>query len=200
MLQVADLKNRLRAALDVPGAASSDYDLLHGYSLPDTQLRDAAVLIAFQEIESGVDIILTKRSSALKHHPGQIAFPGGKFDNNDGDLATTALRESFEEISLPSAQVKLLGALPAHQTVTGFLVKPFIGWIDTPVLFAPEPGEVSEVFRVPADYLLNSANYFVEGRYWRGQMRKYYVVPYGPYYIWGATARMLRALAEQSAR
>jgi 8-oxo-dGTP pyrophosphatase MutT (NUDIX family) len=197
MLPTTDLKQRLCAALNTPGAASSDFDLNVGMLTPENPLTDAAVLIAFMPSDNAIDLVLTKRSSALKHHPGQIAFPGGKFDHSDGDLKTTALREAYEEIALPSSDVEVLGMLPPHQTVTSFQVNPYIGWINTPVAFKPEPGEVSEVFRVPAAHILNPANYRVEGRYWRGQMRRYYAVPYGPYYIWGATARMLRSLAEQ---
>lgn len=194
-----DLKSKLKATLVNPGAASSDFDLNKDVLPPETQLKAAAVLIAFMVRSDQVEIVLTKRSSSLKHHPGQVAFPGGKHDKTDADLQATALREAEEEIRLPSQSVEIVGTLPPHQTVTGFQVTPYVGWIAQPVVFEKEAGEVAEVFSVPANHLLEIPNYRVEGRIWQRKMRKYYTVPYGPYYIWGATARMLRALADQVA-
>ncbi len=142
-------------------------------------------------------VILTKRSSALKHHPGQIAFPGGKQDDTDESVTAAALREAHEEIGLPPSHVEVLGHLPAHETVTGFLVTPVIGYIHTAFEQVPEPGEVDEVFSVPLPHVLDASNFIVESRRWRGHRRSYFAVPYGPYYIWGATARMLRAWTDQ---
>ncbi|MCL4104967.1 UNVERIFIED_CONTAM: hypothetical protein GTU68_018674 [Idotea baltica] len=133
----------------------------------------------------------------MKHHPGQIAFPGGKQDAGDATLIETALREAREEIGLPPEHVTVLGTLPAHETVTGFVVTPVLALIDQPFAEIAEQGEVAEVFRTPLPHVLNPANFRVEGRYWRGNMRRYYTVPFGPYYIWGATARILRALADR---
>ena len=88
-------------------------------------------------------------------------------------------------------------ALPAHETVTSFQVTPVIAFVRDTFEIVPEPGEVDEVFSVPLDHVLKVQNYLVQSRRWRGQRRHYYVVPYGPYYIWGATARMLRAWTKQ---
>ena len=85
--------------------------------------------------------------------------------------------------------------MPAHETVTGFMVTPVVAVLEEPFEAVAEPGEVEEVFSVPFEHLMTPANYLVESRRWRGSRRHYYTVPYGPYYIWGATARMLRALA-----
>ncbi len=156
-------------------------------------LRPAGVLAPIVEREGGLSLLLTKRSAALKHHPGQIAFPGGKQDEGDADVIAAALREAHEEIGLPPEQVEVLGTLPAHETVTSFQVTPVIGFVNGPFRIVPEPGEVDEVFAVPLKHVLDPDNYLVQSRSWRGQMRHYFVVPYGPYYIWGATARMLRA-------
>lgn len=157
------------------------------------QQRPAGVLIAIHEDDAR--IILTKRASGLRHHPGQIALPGGKVDPGDDGPVAAALRESHEEVGLPPAMVTILGTLPAHRTVTGFSITPVVGLISGPFRPIPEAGEVEEVFAVPLSHLADPARYRVEGRIWRGTRRSYYVVPYGPYYIWGATARILHGLA-----
>lgn len=189
---------QVRAALSRPGRPSSDFDLNPETVLPvDRTLRSAGVLAPIIERENGLHLLLTKRSSALKHHPGQIAFPGGKQDANDVDVVAAALREAHEEIGLPQVQVEVLGMLPAHETVTGFLVTPVIGLITGPFVPVAEVGEVAEIFSVPLQHVLTPGNFQVQGRRWRGQHRSYFAVPYGPYYIWGATARMLRAWSDQ---
>jgi len=158
-------------------------------------LRPAGVLVPISVVNDTPRLIPTKRSSALKHHPGQIAFPGGKQDEGDADVTATALRESQEEIGLPPEMPEILGHLPPHETVTSFAVTPVVAILRDPFRPIPEPGEVDEVFSVPLAHVLNPANYIVESRRWRGQKRYYFTVPFGPYYIWGATARMLRGLA-----
>lgn len=188
----------LLTALGRDGGASSDFDLNPDVALPEgRKLRPAGVLVPVQVIAGAAHVILTKRSSHLKHHPGQIAFPGGKQDDGDADVVAAALREADEEIGLPKDNVRVLGTLPSHETVTSFQVTPVIGEVLEPFAFRPEPGEVDEVFHVPLAHVTDPANFLIEGRRWRGQMRHYYTVPFGPYYIWGATARILRGLAER---
>ncbi|MBT9383863.1 CoA pyrophosphatase [Pseudooceanicola sp. CBS1P-1] len=190
--------DRIAGALARPGDPSSDFDLNPPLALPPgRRLRPAAVLCAIEEGPAGSQVILTKRSSALKHHPGQIAFPGGKQDAGDADATATALREAREEIGLPQDCVEVLGFLPPHETVTGFQVSPVVARVLHPFEECAEPGEVAEVFRVPLSHLLRPESYSIQSRRWRGNRRYYYTVPYGPYYIWGATARMLRVLAER---
>lgn len=187
--------DRIRAALSKRGGSSSDFDLNPNIRLPEGRtLREAAVLVGF--LPDG-DLILTKRASHLKHHPGQIAFPGGKRDAGDVSLEHTAKREAFEEIGLSTGSVEVLGQLPTHETVTSFMVTPVVGLITAPFSPVPEVGEVEEVFRVPFDHIANPANFRIESRRWQGRLRYFYTVPFGPYYIWGATARMLRGLADR---
>jgi 8-oxo-dGTP pyrophosphatase MutT (NUDIX family) len=191
----------LMRALALPSGESSDFDLNPGLQLPPGRvLRPAGVLIAVRTGPSGAELILTKRSSRLKHHPGQIAFPGGKVDPCDDGPIGAALRESWEEVGLPQDRVTVLGTLPQHETVTGFLVTPVLGVVSGDFTPVPEAGEVEEVFTVPLAYVTAPANFRIERRRWRGEWRRYYAVPYGPYYIWGATARILRGLAERLAQ
>ncbi|MEO0369902.1 MAG: CoA pyrophosphatase [Pseudomonadota bacterium] len=194
---IAEVEARLLGALGhVPGA-SSDYDLNPDVVLPEgRKLRPAGVLVPVRIIGSDLRLYLTKRSSALKHHPGQIAFPGGKQDEGDATIVDAALREAKEEIGLVPEQVRVIGTMPFHETVTSFEITPVLGIIEGDFTPVPEPGEVEEVFHVPLSHVLNAGNFSVQSRRWRGTRRHYYTVPYGPYYIWGATARILRALTD----
>ncbi|NBD31206.1 MAG: CoA pyrophosphatase [Alphaproteobacteria bacterium] len=190
-----ELKQSLVRAVQRPGGASSDFDLNSGIVLPESRvLRPAAVLVPVTERG---DVILTKRSARLKHHPGQVAFPGGRQDPEDSSLEQAALRETEEEIGLPSDKIEVLGPLGTHETVTGYTVAPFLALVDGSAVLRPEEGEVAEIFRVPLAHVVDSGCFRVESRLWKGQRRHYYTVPFGPYYIWGATARILRGLAER---
>lgn len=185
-------------ALTRASSGSSDFDLNPEIKLPEgRKLRSAGVLVAFIMQDGVPHVILTKRASHLKHHPGQIAFPGGKQDEDDADVIAAALREADEEVGLSPSAVEVLGTLPAHETVTGFTVTPVLARVTGAFVPVPEPGEVDEVFFVPLSHVANPANFSVQGRRWRGARRYYFTVPFGPYYIWGATARILRGLADR---
>lgn len=189
---------RLKQILARPAGASSDFDLNPGIVLPPGRvLRPAGVLVPIWDRGNGAEVILTMRSSRLKHHPGQIAFPGGKVDAGDDGPVGAALREAEEEIALPRSRVEVIGTLPTHETVTSFVVTPVVGLIQGEFTPVPEAGEVQEVFSVPLRHVTDPARFSIERRRWRGEWRSYYTAPWGPHYIWGATARILRGLAER---
>ena len=191
-----NLRQTLKNALSKVGRASSDYDLNRGIVLPKGRmLTPASVLIAIRA-DTG-NVIMTKRSAKLKHHPGQIAFAGGKQDANDANAIDASLREAREEIGLMPDCIEVLGVLPPHETVTGYTVTPVIALVHGQFDPKPDVREVSEVFEVPLKHVTNPSMFRIEGRRWQGHFRQYFVVPYGSYYIWGATARILRSLADR---
>ena len=178
------------------GSCSSDFDLNPDMDLDQKfNFLEASVLIPILTFKKDLEILLTKRSNNLKNHPGQIAFPGGKKDQIDSSPIETALRETQEEVGLNPKNVEIIASLPSHKTATGFVIKPYLGLINQPFSETLRQGEVDEIFTVPYEYILNEKNFSIQTRKWNGSQRSYYVVPYGPYYIWGATARILLNLS-----
>ena len=178
------------------GSCSSDFDLNPDMNLDQKfNFLEASVLIPILTFKKDLEILLTKRSNNLKNHPGQIAFPGGKKDQSDSSPIETALRETQEEVGLNPKNVEIIASLPSHKTATGFVIKPYLGLINQPFSETLRQGEVDEIFTVPYEYILNEKNFSIQTRKWNGSQRSYYVVPYGPYYIWGATARILLNLS-----
>jgi 8-oxo-dGTP pyrophosphatase MutT (NUDIX family) len=126
--------------------------------LPDAPLREAAVLVGLVTRTEGWQVLLTRRTDELRHHAGQVSFPGGRIEPHDDGAIAAALRESREEIGLPASQVAPVGFLDPLCTITGFRVSPLVAMIDPEFVPHPDPGEVAEVFEVPLDYLLDPAN------------------------------------------
>lgn len=166
---------------------------------PATGWRRAAVLIPILPAPDGLQVLLTRRSDALRHHPGQVSFPGGRFDDTDADLWATALRESQEELALPAEKIHLIGHLPEHHTVSRYCVTPFLAWVEPDVVPQPSPDEVAEVFTVPLAHLLNPANYGQWPVYRHRHWHTVFGLVWQQQLIWGATARMLWQLAGQLA-
>jgi len=191
--QITNIKSNLLKY----GSCSSDFDLNPDMNLDQKfNFLEASVLIPILTFKKDLEILLTKRSNKLKNHPGQIAFPGGKKDQIDSSPIETALRETQEEVGLNPKNVEIIASLPSHKTATGFVIKPYLGLINQPFNETLRQGEVDEIFTVPYEYILNEKNFSIQTRKWNGSQRSYYVVPYGPYYIWGATARILLNLSK----
>lgn len=158
---------------------------------PGPPYRPAAVLVPVLDRAGGATVLLTRRAAHLAHHPGQIAFPGGRVDDGDADARAAALREAREETALDPARVEIIGRLDAYITVTGFRVEPFVGVVTPPVDLRPDPSEVDSLFEVPLDFLMDPANHQEGVRERDGKQRPFFAIPYGDYYIWGATAGIL---------
>lgn len=188
----------IKKALDETSINSSDFDLNRNARLPNNRkLSKAGVLVGICFPQQGEpSVLLTKRASHLTNHPGQVAFPGGKFELQDSTLTNTALREAEEEIGLDRSIPQKLGQLPNHETITRFLVTPVMFKLPDKLYLKIDKNEVDEVFNVPLRHILTLENYHIQARKWKEEVRYYYVVPYGPYYIWGATARILYGFAE----
>ena len=160
------------------------------------KFTSAAVLLLIIFQKEGPEVVLTRRSTRLKHHAGQIAFPGGKVEEIDSSEMETAIRESVEEVGLHREGIRVLGMLPRHETVTGYLISPFVALIKNSQKFKPEVSEVSEIFNVPLKFLLDKDNMQLKRHKFNDIEWAYYAIPYGPHYIWGATARIIKSFSD----
>src|SRR5258707_5567064 len=142
----------------------------------------------------GVEFLYVLRRDPHNGLGGHISFPGGRSEPGGAESEETALREAAEEIGVAAAQVEVLGELPKYVTVTGYRVTPVVGLVTPPLELRPDEFEVAEVFEVPLEFLLDPANHQRNSVLWEGRERRYYAVPYGRYYICGATAGMLMNL------
>ncbi len=160
--------------------------------------RAAAVLVPLVVRAAGLSVLLTQRADHLSDHAGQISFPGGRREPSDPDAVATALREAQEEVALAPEHVEVLGALPDYLTGTGFCVTPIVGLVHPPFTVHADTLEVAEIFEVPLPFLMNPANHEVRLLRWEGGERRFFAMPYprpgagSQYFIWGATAGMLR--------
>ncbi len=156
----------------------------------------AAVLMPMVVRDHGLNLLLTMRTAHLNDHAGQIALPGGRVDPDDTDAIATALREAEEEIGLASHHIEVIGSLPDYQTGTGFRVTPVAALVHPPFDLTADPFEVAEIFEVPMHFLMNGANHQRRSAVLpnRPGKRSFYAMPYERYFIWGATAAMLRNL------
>ena len=162
----------------------------------------ASVLVALVP-RNEFTVLLTQRTDHLTDHPGQISFPGGRVEPTDLDATATALREAHEEIGLDAAFVDVLGALPTYTTGTGFIVTPVVAFVRPGFAVKADPFEVAEVFEVPLAFLMNPANHRRHAIEVDSVQREFLSIPWDGldekgqsrrYFIWGATAAMLRNL------
>ena len=174
-----------------------------GGALPRPGATQAAVLVPLIERAQGMQVLLTRRTEHLRDHAGQISFPGGRVEPGDTSLAATALREALEEVGLAPARVQVIGQLPVYATITGFDVTPVVALVQPPLELSLDRFEVAEAFEVPLHYLMNPANHRRHLFTAPGGQRQFLSMPWtGPgadgvlreYFIWGATAAMLRNL------
>jgi 8-oxo-dGTP pyrophosphatase MutT (NUDIX family) len=157
---------------------------------------DAAVLVPLYLERGRLHAVFTKRHDDLRRHPGEISFPGGRYDEGEEDLRATALREAQEEIGLPPDAVELVGALQPTPTIaTGYAVYPFVGLIEPGREWTPSVGEVSEVLELPLTALL--AGYARRRLIRRGVPIRTDTYLVGDNLIWGATARILADLFDR---
>ena len=156
-----------------------------------TRIAPAAVLVAILERPSGLSVLLTRRTIELSSHAGQISFPGGRAEPADPTPAATALREAQEEVGLEPARVELLGRLDNYLVGTGYRITPVVALVTPPKRFVCDPREVAEAFEVPLPFVLEAANYRRERVTVRQFTRRFHVLHYKEYYIWGATAAIL---------
>lgn len=176
-------------------AGRGDHDLNPGL-YPDRPLVPAAVLIGLVTHAEGLSVLLTQRTPHLAEHAGQIAFPGGRIEQQDPDERAAALREAREEVGLDPTGVRLIGRLDTYVTRTGFRVEPVVGLIAPPLALSPDPHEVADIFEVPLDFVIDPANRRRDSRIFQGTERFFWAIPWQDRYIWGATAGMLVNLAE----
>lgn len=178
------------------GAIAAPIESSAGEVLADRPLIAAAVLVPILH-GPNPGILLTKRTSHLSAHAGQVAFPGGRIDPGDASAEAAALREAEEEIGLHRQRAEVLGRLPDYATGTGFRITPILALLQEPLDLVPNPAEVDAIFTLPLSVLLDPAAPERRQAEFRGRMREFWVWPHTTHYIWGATAAILVHLAQR---
>lgn len=181
------IRERLRALAVEP------YRDFHAMGLTDsfTNLIEAAVLIALRPGPNGLEVLLTRRSEELRQHAGQISFPGGRMDPEDLDLVTTALRETWEEVGIPPAQVTIYGSLLRIPMVSGYAVTAYVGEFPEDTVLTMNPGEIDELIVAPLRDLSDLRIHRVEEQVWNGTLLPVHFFDYQDHLVWGATGFML---------
>ena len=201
--EFANIKTRLIEALksELPGERAHRLMLPTGRELYPTEninsiIRSSVLILLFPHNEK-INTCLIQRPSTMRHHGGQIAFPGGRYEPTDEDLIQTALRESFEEIGTDINQVEILGELtPLYVQVSNFTINPFIGWSETMPAFKIDNREVDEIFIVPVEnFLHHTTNQLREVTTIRGTFEApgFYI---DQLFVWGATAMIISEFNE----
>lgn len=162
-----------------------------------TGLKPAGVLIPVVERAAQLSVLLTQRAADLKHHPGQVSFPGGRMEEHDRDLSVTALRETYEEVGIEPGQVSVIGYLDSMPTITGYAVTPVVGVIQGPTKLSIDRTEVEYAFEVPLEFLLDPDNDRLVEREFEGRTVTMMELHYEGQRIWGATAMMLQVFRKK---
>jgi 8-oxo-dGTP pyrophosphatase MutT (NUDIX family) len=169
----------------------------------DREPSAAAVLMPLVMRDDGLHVLLTRRTDHLRDHAGQISFPGGRSEEHDPDAVATALRETEEEVGLGREHIEVIGHLPNYSTVTSYVVTPVVALVQPDFQLTLDPFEVAEAFEVPLQFLMTPANHRRHAFEMLGQQRQFLSMPWSgidpdgqerEYFIWGATAAMLRNL------
>jgi 8-oxo-dGTP pyrophosphatase MutT (NUDIX family) len=193
----ASLRRAVRNLADPPsGPGWNSGDLADALD-PNVPPRPAAVLVPFVRHEGELSVLFTRRASHMRHHAGQISFPGGAIDAGDADAIAAALRETHEETGITPAEVEPFGYLDGFDTVSGYRVMPVTGFVRDGFALQLHASEVDEVFEVPLEFLLDPQNLKREQMHWRGRARNIFAFEWEGRRIWGATAAMLKNLIER---
>lgn len=154
----------------------------------------AAVLVPIVDHPSALTVLMTERASHLKHHPGQISFPGGRIEPTDAGPLEAALRETEEEIGLPREHVRFVGYLDPHLVLTGYWITPVVAFVQPGFTLRLDAREVASTFEVPLEHILDTANHRSRERMLGSTPIRVHDIPFGEHNIWGATAGILMAL------